>query len=285
MIAAGLLGGLSFLSDYSGAIPMGLLGLYAWWRHADLAGWKAGFKETLWYALATVPGILLLWQYQWASFGSAFYPPQHWMAPVTWIEIGYQGVGPMSFDLLRMLLVDPRFGLFVAMPLSLLAFAAPLAARKASSPVPMREVVTCLGLSIAMTLFFATVQYTRLQWVTGIRYLAPLFPFLFLAAIPVLVRLPRILVLLLALVSVVITWSCAMVRYPGTILENVERAMVGGFQLPWLTVLSKMSTQYAPWLKGTPSALPFLTLCAVAVAGVWMIRRPWSRLENSGQWH
>ena len=33
-VLAGLLGGLAFLCDYSGALAMGLLGLYAWWRRA-----------------------------------------------------------------------------------------------------------------------------------------------------------------------------------------------------------------------------------------------------------
>lgn len=46
--------------------------------------------------MGTLPGILMLFQYQWASFGHPFYPPQHWMAPVQWIEVGYKGVGGLS---------------------------------------------------------------------------------------------------------------------------------------------------------------------------------------------
>jgi len=280
LIAAGLLGGLSFLSDYSGAIVAGLLGGYAWWRRADEVGWGRGLRESLWYALGVVPGVLLLWHYQWASFGHPLYPPQHWMAPVPWIEVGYQGVGPLSFDLLRMLLFDSRFGLLLAMPMSVLAIAAPWLARRPANPLPLREAWLCLALAAALLLFFATVQYTKLQWVTGIRYLAPLFPFLFLAAVPALLRLPKLLTLGIGIISIIISWSTAMVRSQGTIAENIERAMIGGFQLPWLNVLGKMSTQYAPWLKEPPSALPWLLLWGVVIAVVWRIRAPWARMGH-----
>lgn len=275
LLVAGLLGGLAFLSDYSGAVLAGLLGLYAWWRRAEERGFGGGFRDAMWYAAGVVPGVLLLWHYQWASFGHPFYPPQHWMAPVKWIDVGYQGVGGVTPELLKMLLVDPRFGLFVAMPLSLLALAAPWLARRGFGPLPRREALVCLGLSAALVLFFSTVQYTRLQYVTGIRYLAPLFPFLFLAAVPALLRLPRAITFGVAFGSVVISWSLAMVRSQGTVLDNVQRALVEGFQLPWLTVLGKMSTQYLPWLEGKPSALPWMVIGGVLIAFVWRVRDPW----------
>jgi hypothetical protein len=280
-VVAGLLGGLCFLCDYSGAIVMGLLGLYAWWRYAETEGAGGGFRQALRYAAGTVPGILLLWQYQWASFGNPFLPPQHWMSPVEWIDIGYQGVGGFTPELLRMLLVDPRFGLLLAMPISLLALGAPWLARKERSALAFREALFCLVVSAALILFFSTVQYTRLQWISGIRYLSPLFPFLFLAAVPVLIRLPKLLVYALVLGSLVINWSMAMVRDQGTILRNIERVFVEGFQLPWLTVVGKMSNQYVPWLKGSVSALPLLVLCGVMVWLIWRVRSPWKPLGDA----
>lgn len=282
---AGLLGGLAFLCDYSGAILMGLLGFYAWWRQGDERGWKAGFRDSLWYALGTVPGILLLWQYQYESFGNPFLPPQNWMAPVEWIDVGYKGVGGVTPDLLSALLVNPSYGLLVCMPVALLAVAAPWLARRGQSPLARREAWTCLALSAALILFFSTVQYTRLQWVTGIRYLTPLIPFLFLAAVPALLRLPRLLTYGLAGLSVVISWSLAMVRSQGTVLDNVVHVFLQGFQLPWLTVLGKTSAQYAPWLQGPPSALPFLVLWGALILAVWRIRWPWRRLGAREDWH
>ncbi len=273
-LLAGLLGGFAFLCDYSGAILMGLVGCYAWWRRAAETSPGSAFRDSLWYGLGTVPGILLLWHYQWASFGNPFLPPQHWMAPVEWIEVGYQGVGGFTPELFRMLLLDPRFGLAVTAPLLTLGFLGPFVARGRRSPVPFRETLAAAVLSLALVIFFSTVQYTRLQWVTGIRYLAAIFPFLFLAAIPVLMRLPRVLFAALAVVSVVVSWSLAMARNQGTVLDNVERVFLGGFQLPWLTVLSKLSTQYAPWLAQV-SPLPLFVLAGAVIYLIWRLEAPW----------
>lgn len=279
LFVAGLLGGLAFLCDYSGAIYMGLLGFYAWWRSADDHGLAGGFKQSLWYLAGVIPGVLMLFQYQYASFGNAILPPQNWMAPVEWIDVGYKGVGGVSPELLTMLLVDSRFGLFVAMPMALLALAAPWLARRVRSPLPAREAWVCLILSAVLIVFFSTVQYTRLQWVTGIRYIAPVIPFLFLAAVPALLRLPRLLTYGVVIVSVVISWSIAMVRSQGTVFENVERVLVEGFQLPWLTVMTKLSAQYLDWFRGTVSVLPIFALCGVVIAIVWRVQNPWRRLD------
>lgn len=285
LIVSGLLGGLAFLCDYSGAILAGMIGGYVWTRQAREGGSIAlGFRDSLWYGLGLVPGVLLLWQYQWASFGNPFYPPQHWMAPVRWIDVGYQGVGGINLELIRMLLLDSRFGLFVAMPVAALGIAGPWLAWRRRSELKGPEMALCVGITVALVLFFSTVQYTRLQYVTGIRYLAAIFPFAFLAAVPALLRLPRIVTYGLAIGSVIIAWSLAMVRYQGTVVENVQRAMIEGFQLPWLTVVSKMSTQYLPWLEGRPSAVPWMVLWAVLIALVWTVRTPWRRL-GSTDWH
>ncbi len=280
LFVAGLLGGLAFLCDYSGALYMGLLGFYAWWRSADDKGLVGGFKDSLWYLAGTLPGILLLFQYQYASFGNAILPPQNWMAPVEWIDVGYKGVGGFSPELFRMLLVDSRFGLFVAMPLAALALAAPWLARRARSQLPAREAWVCLILSAVLIVFFSTVQYTRLQWVTGIRYIAPAIPFLFLAAVPVLLRLPKLLAYGMIILSVVISWSIAMVRSQGTVFENVQRVFVEGFQLPWLTVMTKLSAQYLPWFRGNISVLPIFALCGVMLYIVWRVEYPWRRLDS-----
>lgn len=279
-LLAGALAGLSFLSDYSGAILMGLLGLYAWWKEGAARGVGAGFRDSLWYAAGCIPGILMLAQYQYASFGNAFYPPQHWMPPVEWIDIGYQGVGGLSAELVRLLLADPRYGLFVTMPVAVLALAGPWLARKPDSTLPAREVLVCVLLVAGMVLFFGTVQYTRLQWVTGIRYLAAIFPFAFLAAVPVLLRLPRVAAWGVGLLSVTVSWSMSMVRSQGTVFDNLQRVFVEGFQLPWLTVLGKLSTQYAPWLSRGVSPLPLFLLTGAVIWLIWKVDHPGTRLDR-----
>lgn len=283
MLLAGLLGGLAFLCDYSGALILGMLGLYAWWRRSDAVGWKRGLRDAVvWYGLGVMPGVLMLWWYQWAAFGNPFLPPQNWMPPVEWSNIGYQGVGGFSTKLFRLLLLDPRFGLFVTMPIAVLAVAAPWVVRRGRSFMPSRETWFCLATTLVMVLFFSFVQYTQLQWVTGIRYLAAIFPFVFLAAAVVLIRLPRVLAAALIVLSVTINWSIAMVRNQGTVFDNLERVFLQGFQLPALTVLGKTATQYAPWLTQPVSALPALVLLGVLIALIWTIDRPWRAWSAAG---
>lgn len=280
-VMAGLLGGLAFLCDYSGALMTGMVGLYALIKRRDESGsWGRGFLDSLWYGLGALPGVLLLWFYQWAAFGSWWRPPQHWMPPVEWADIGYQGVGGFSFELLRALLFEPRYGLFVTSPLFLLALAAPFLAWRRRGFLPRREMLLCLIVSAVFVVFFSFVQYTRLQWVTGIRYLAAILPFMFLAAAAVLVRLPKVLAAGLLFLSLVINWSLAMVRSQGSVLDNVERVFIAGFQLPWLTVIGKTAAQYAPWLQGGVSPLFILGLTAGVIVLIWWIRDPWKPLAG-----
>ena len=92
------------------------------------SGVRAGeeaIRLSVWFTVGAVPPILLLWFYQWASFGNPFLPPQNWMAPVEWIDVGYKGVGGFTPELFRMLLIDSRFGLFITAPMMLLGLAAP----------------------------------------------------------------------------------------------------------------------------------------------------------------
>lgn len=279
---AGLLGGWCLLSDYSGVVALGLLGLYAGWRRMQAGSARAAAAAMLRYAAGSVPAILLLWWYQWQSFGNPFLPPQHWMAPVEWIDIGYQGVGGFSPELFRMLLFDPRFGLFITTPLLALGLVAPFWPSRSSIRLPRAELILCLGMSLAFVLFFSLVQYTRLQWVTGIRYLLPVVPFLFVPALHVLLRLPRGLAYPLAVGSIGLTWCLSMVRDQGTVFRNVSRVLVEGFQLPWLTVLGKTATQYAPWLSGRPSPLPAFLVAGVAILLIWLVRHPREPVTGDG---
>jgi hypothetical protein len=274
LILAGLLGGFAFLCDYSGALATGFLGLYAMVRGFDQGRSRGALRAGFVYAAAASPMILLLWFYQWAAFGSFILPPQHWMPAVIYSDVGYQGVSGPQLELLRMLLLDSRFGLFVSGPLFLLALAAPIIWRRGRSFLPGREMLFCFGLSIAYVVFFSAINFTRLQWSTGIRYLMPIVPFLFLAAAVTLVRLPRLLAFPVVTVAILVSVAIAMVRNQYGTHLNVIRLFVEGPQLPWLTTLGKMSTQYLPWLEGRPSAVLPLLLAGAAIAAIWLIRSP-----------
>ena len=276
LVLAGLAGGFAFLCDYSGALATGLLGLYAMARGRDADSSFGGpWRAALGYGLGAAVPLVVLWYYQWAAFGNFILPPQHWMpAAQALSEHGYQGITGPSWELFQMLLLHPQFGLFVFAPLLILALGAPFVAARRQSFVPNRELLLCGLIGFAFILFFSTVQYTRLQWSTGIRYLMPIVPFLFVAAAVTLVRLPKWVAWPVVVVALTVSWSIAMVRNQYGVSTNVIRVFVEGLQLPWLSTLGRMAKQYAPWLDGRPSALPAMLLTAVLVAGIWLIKRP-----------
>jgi hypothetical protein len=274
-LAAGLAGGLAILFDYGGAILAAGLLLYGLARAGLRAGQGSLLRGAACYAAGAIGPILLLWFYQWRSFGHPFYPGQHWMPPVEWIERGYQGVTGPQLDLLMALAFDYRFGLFVTSPLMLLGLLAPIVDRGPGRRLPVLETAFVLGCTLALWLFFSGVHYTRLQFNTGIRYLAPTFPFLFLAAAVVLIRLPRRAIYFVAVLSVFQAWALAMYRDVERglgVLEPMLRVLSGGFQLPALNVLARMGGQYGDYFAGGVSPLPLFALTAAVIVGIWA---PW----------
>lgn len=284
-VLAGLLGGMAFLCDYSGLPVMLILGAYVLMLHWKQATWREAAKNAGWFAAGAVGPVLLLWFYQWQSFGHPFYPPQHYMPPVQWIDVGYQGVGLPSPELIGLLLFDPRYGLFTSSPLMLVAFVAPVLHYLGKIRLPLRETLFIFAFFVGFTLFLGCIQYTRLQFITGIRYIVPLIPFLFIPAAYALVRLPRWLAYLIVLVSLTVSWCISMVsddKIQVGILEAIKTIFTQGFQLPWLNTLFKMSAQYAPDLATTGvSPLPIFVLSAFIIYGMWRLPLPWEKTVNA----
>ncbi len=273
-LLGGLAGGTALLFDYSGAIFLGGLFAYGVIKRFWAASWSDAFRHGSWYVLGAAGPVLLLWFYQWQSFGHPFYPGQHWMPPVEWIELGYQGVSGPQLDLLLALAFDYRFGLFVTCPLLLLALAAPFVNRAPNRRLPPFELTFLLALFVVLWVFFSGVSYTRLQFNTGIRYLTPIFPFLFVPAALVLMRLPRVAVYVIAVFSIAQAWCMAMDRDVERglgVLDPILHVFIGGFKLPLLTVLSRMGTQYGDYAAQGTSPLPLFALAAVIIYGIWTL--------------
>jgi len=280
LLLGGLAGGAAVLLDYSGLIFLAGLWVYGLARHGRGLGLPRQLRLSAAYAIGALAPLLLLWFYQWRSFGHPFLPPQHWMPLVEWSDQGYQGVAAPQLELATALAFDYRFGLFVSCPLFLLAFVAPFLDRR--RPVlPRTELIACFAFFLAFFLFFSAVHYTRWQFNTGVRYLAPVFPFLFLPAALALRNLPPLLAKLIAVGSVTLAWSMAMARDvsggkvdladPDTglgVLDPLIRVFTGGFQLPALTTLSRMEA-YSSYVGNRVSALPLLLLAAVVLVVVW----------------
>jgi hypothetical protein len=260
---AGLAAGLGVLMDYSGLAPAAVLFLYCAWKQRT---------HVIWFVAGTIPPILLLWQYQYAAFGNAFLPGQHYMPPVEFIERGYQGVSGPQFELAYMLALDHRFGLFTTCPLLLLALAAPFVKRL---PLARRELWTALAGAASVWALFMTVNYTRLQFNTGLRYMSPAVPFLFIPAALVLQRMfssragARVgYVVVVAVVTE--SWCLAMYRDVERglgLLEPVVRVLSSGFMLPALNTLGRI--QGGELGAVSPSPLPLFAVAGALLYGIW----------------
>ncbi|MFQ5689202.1 MAG: hypothetical protein ACE5HQ_02895 [Gemmatimonadota bacterium] len=271
---AGLAGGTAVLFDYSGIVfLLGLL-VYAMATRWRATPWRRRVRNGSWYVAGAAGPILLLWFYQWRSFGNPFLPGQQWMPPVEWIDRGYQGYGLPQWELLRALAFDHRFGLFVFCPLLLLALLAPLMDRGVRRRLPARETWAILLLFLGLWVFFSGSNYTRLQFNTGVRYMAPIVPFLFIPAAVVLVRFRPLAVYLVSAASIWLTWCLAMYREverPLGVLDPVLRTLTGGFDLPVLRTLARTGGAYGGFGGDGTSALPLFLLAATLVAGVWLV--------------
>jgi hypothetical protein len=273
-VLAGLAGGTAVLFDYSGVVFLLGLFAYALVRRYILNTPREALVQGVWYVLGSVPPILLLWFYQWRAFGNPFLPGQHWMPPVEFIDRGYQGYGGPQLSLLVSLLFDHRYGLLAAAPLLALAFAAPWL-RDRRRALPRIEELVCLALFVALWVFFSGNNYTRLQWNTGIRYMTPILPFLFLPAAVVLLRLPRLLLYGAGIGSIVLGWCMAMNREvwrPLGVLDPVVRVFTSGFELPVLTTVERMSGMFGDLVSRGVSPLPLFALAGVAIYLIWTPR-------------
>ena len=272
-VLAGLAGGYSLLSDYSGGVVLAWLGLYAAWIAWVPDGWQGAWRNALWYAAGAVGPILLLLFYQWQAFGSPWYPGQHYMPDVEWVDIGYRGVALPEWRLFKMLLFNMQFGLLVACPILALSVAGLLTSLRGRTWLPRREAIFLAGFAFTFVLFFSAVQYTQLQWVTGVRYIVPVVPALFLLAFPAVIRLPAMVRFWVIVLTFAESWCLSMVRAID-ITDSIARVLLGGFQLPWVSVLSRMAPQYLPFLEERASPLALFALCGALLYGIWRYPTP-----------
>lgn len=272
-LLAGLAGGGTLLLDYTGVVLVGGLFVYGAWRVRDR------LQFVWWYAAGTIGPVLLLWFYQYQSFGHPFYPGQAWM-PVLQNEFVLTGVRGVSYPDPALALAnffDYRFGLYTSCPLLLLAFAAPWLRHW----VPQREMWTIFAVFGALVVFFAAIRYSWLQYNSGVRYLVPAVPLLFLLTAGVLLRLPRALACGLGVLSVYQAWAMAMYRdveRGAGLLEPLLHVTLGGFQLPSLTVLSRIGADLE-YIPHGPSPLPIFTLAAGLLYVLWS-RRIWTPRDS-----
>jgi hypothetical protein len=261
----GFLLGFSILCDYSGA-PLALaFGLWVLWIGWREGGPLRGTRYLARFVLGALPAIALLFFYQWKSFGNPLLPAQVYMPETLYSTTGWNGFFWPSAELMWRNLLDPRYGLFAFAPVLAAGLAAPFMARRNG---PNREqLVLIFGASAALYLFICSVQFAFLQWNTGVRYLVPAVPLLFMAMAPVILRMPRWATLLLVLATVTISWTVAMTR--ASVTESLAWVFLRGPELPWLTVLRKTAGGYAPFLEDGASPIMLFVFIGALLWILW----------------
>jgi hypothetical protein len=276
LVMAGAFMGLAVLCDYS-AVPL-LVVFAAWsawlgWNESESA--RSSVSKAAAFAVGAAGPLVLLLAYQWYAFGDPLYPAQHYMPETPFSGSGWYGMSLPVPELMWRNLLDPRYGLFVFCPMLLLAFVAPFVRRRPGDPSAIELGVIFAGFA-GLYLFSSGNNYAFLQWNTGVRYLVPAVPLLFVALIPVLLRLRTSLALVVAILTVSISWSVAMVRED--VPTSIAHIFLSGFELPWLTVLRKTASAYAPFLERGVS--PLAVFC-LAGALIWVIWRRESQGEST----
>ncbi len=270
----GFLLGFAILCDYSGASLAVAFGLWILWL-----GWRAGGPHgaAAWatrYTLGAAGPILVLLLYQWCAFGNPFLPAQTYMPDTRYSVSGWYGFVWPDPELFLRNLFDPRYGLIAFSPMLAVALAAPFLRERPGGP-SRAELGLIFGASAALLLFISSVQFAYLQWNTGVRYIVPIVPLLFMAVVPVLLRLPRWAMLAVVVPSVAISWSVAMTR--DAVPAALARVFLRGPELPWLTVLQKTAAGYAPFLADGASPLGLFALIGVVLWLVWRGHGPADR--------
>ena len=136
----------------------------------------------------------------------------------------------------------------------------------------MRELLLISLVPVGLWLFCGGISYARLQYNNGLRYLAPLLPYVFILAMLVFTHLPRRWAYLVAILAVGEAWCMAMYRDVERglgVLEPVFHVFAGGFQLPALTVISKMKGQFGEYVGNGVSPLPIFALAAAVIWVIW----------------
>lgn len=279
-VGAGLLLGFTLVTDYSGGPLVIAFGLWLMALGLRANGSVEALRVGARYSVGVIAMIAVLWAYQWIAFGNPVLPAQTYMPPTEFSVRGWFGFTPPTRELLLGNWFDLRYGLLAFCPLLVAAFASPFVGRAGAGAVGKSWAPTAdqlwmfFGATGLLYLFSSANQYANLQWNTGVRYMVPIVPLLFVALVPVLMRMHGILRWSLILPTLVVSFAVSMTR------EDVPRAVVTvltqGPELPVLTVLSRMASGYLPSLSGGVSPL---TVYAILAATIWLIWRghtePW----------
>ena len=265
LAGVGALLGFGLLCDYSATPLLVAFGLWILAMHAR-RGVGSMVRAGAAYTAGAVPMILALFAYQWAAFGSPWFPAQRYMPPTAYSVIGWNGFFVPTGELLWGNLFDPRYGLFAFCPMLLAALAVPLVRRSTADP-DASALRGILGVSLALYVFSSANQFANLQWNTGVRYLVPLVPLLFVALLPVLRAAPRVVAIALVAASVMVSLAVSMTRE--SVTDALSMVFRSGPTLPVFIVLEKMASGYPALQFGVLGPIVAFSGLAIVLVLLW----------------
>ncbi|MBL0169308.1 MAG: hypothetical protein IPP90_01090 [Gemmatimonadaceae bacterium] len=206
---SGMLLGFGMVLDYSAA-PLALT--FGLWSIVD--GWQAGgARRSVQRAglclLGALPMIGLLLAYQNAAFGSPWFPAQRYMPATEFSVRGWNGMTMPTVSLLWRNLLDMRYGLLAFCPLLVLSLGAPF---RGQPLVSRSAMVAAASAIVSLWLFNSANQFASLQWNTGVRYMVPAVPLLFVLAAPVLLSSAVPWRWIIVAPTLLISWAVSMMR-------------------------------------------------------------------------
>jgi len=277
-LGVGLCAGMGLLLDYSAAPIAVAFGTWIMARRLSTGGIGRALSAGVRYTLGAAGPVALLFGYQAWAFGAPWFPAQRYMDPTEFSVLGWNGMTLPTAELLFRNLFSLNYGLFAFCPLLIAAFAAPFVDRDEGGPTGS-ELALIFGATGALWLFNSANQFSHLQFNTGVRYMVPIVPLLFFATIPVLRRVPRIVAWALLFPTLVISAAIAMTRE--NVVTALTRVFLLGPELPWVTVLRKMASGYAPGLADGVSPLMIFFGLGVIVWLIWRGGDPTTRLGSA----
>lgn len=278
-LLAGLLCGWAVVLDYSGVVVVLVLSGYGLLRRGDLPPASKSRMDMPHFVVGLGICAAVLMGYQWMAFGSPLFPAQRYMPPTQLSTHGYHGIDWPSLSLLWDTAFGSRFGLFTSSPLLLLAFYIPAWLKKQQRILGNRETWCIIVFSLLLFLFCAANQFGRLQFNSGVRYIVPVVPLLFLLVAGVLLRLRPLLAVFVGVITTYWSWSLAMYRDVEQglgVFEAVKQITLTGFRLPWLTTLEKMG-----YIGAGASPLPLLLLSTAVIWTLWRVGRRSNSVSES----
>jgi hypothetical protein len=260
--------GFGLVCDYSTMAFLVVFGLWILSESLRTGGVGSAIRASSAYVGGALGPIALLLVYQWIAFGNPIFPAQRYMPATEYSVRGWFGFSIPSAELIWGNLFDLRYGLFAFCPLLLAAIVAPFV--RQASLVSRRDLWWAFGCCAALYVFSSANQFANLQWNTGVRYMVPAAPLLFIAAVPVLRAAPRVVFWPLVGASLLISWVVSMTR------ESVPVALrlvfTEGPMLPTTIVLRKMASGYGALAPGRWAPLVIFAVVGLALWLLW--RRP-----------